>query len=217
MKRIFLVGTIVILLAVLCPMTNDQYAYAYLIDFESFNLGGGLYIDVPSPLAFNDVGGSGVNVNIVAGAYNRIYDLYSFAHQPGLTGQALIDWNWPSGANPAGTTILFSSPVSNFSLQAGDFGSDNDSPLSITAYDGSDNVIGSVAAQWPSTQYPPFATLSLDLSGISKIVYNSGGAYSNSTFIDNINFSALHSVPEPSTLLLFCAGLLGAGIMRKTS
>ena len=84
---------------------NHTTAHAAIIDFEEFNLQGALYLDVPSPLIFNNVGGTGVNVEIVEGADNRIYDLYQFGGNPDITGQALIDWPWSSGSNPSGTTI----------------------------------------------------------------------------------------------------------------
>src|ERR1700756_2370933 len=74
-------------------MLEPVAARAALIDFENFNLGGGLFIDVPSPLQFTNVGGSGVDVQIIKGADLRIYDLFQFGHQPGVVGQALIDWN----------------------------------------------------------------------------------------------------------------------------
>ena len=183
-------------------------ANAAVIDFEDFDLGGMSYLDVGSPLTFPDVDGSGVTVSIVQGADNRIYDLYLFG---GWVGQALIDWPWGGAmSNPAGTTILFDQDVSNFILEAGDFGSDDDSPLSITAYDADDNVIGSDSVPWDASKNPPFATLSLNVSGIRKIVYHSGGNYANSTFIDNLTFTT-------SDLFELLSPANGSGILSAPS
>jgi hypothetical protein len=185
------------------------------INFEEFNLNNQVFLDVDQSLEFLNVDGSGVNVTIVGNADNRIYDLFKFGRNPNATGQALIDWFWPMGSNPLGTTILFDQPVSNFSLRAGDFGSDNDGQLKITAFDSAGNVIGSDSANWNSGQFPPFATLNLNTTGINKVVYLSGGTFQNSTFIDDLTFQFHQSqtVPEPSsTLSLLALGTLGAGV-----
>jgi hypothetical protein len=173
---------------------------ADVIDFEEFDLGGNTYLDVGSPLVFTKVGETGVDVDIVEGADNRIYDLFEFAGNPAVTGQALIDWPWPEGRNITGTTILFSKPVSDFSLQAGDFGGDDDSPLTITAYDDSDNVIGTDSASWDPYRFPPFAVLHISAAGIRKVVYRSGGAYENSTFIDNLSVAPWNDVYLPEVM-----------------
>jgi len=152
-------------------------ANAAVIDFEQFNLGGGLFLDVGSPLVFPNVSGSGVTVSINEGADNRIYDLVLFGGTyPGPGRQALIDWNWSTFQNVNGTDIVFSSPVSDFSLIAGDYGSDDDTPLRIEAFDQNNVSLGVAAANWPSTANPPFALLSLNVSGISRVHYSSGGS-----------------------------------------
>ena len=185
------------------------------IDFESVNLGGGTYITVGPTLTFTNVGGLGTDVTISGGSGDlRIYDLFKFGGDPATTGQALIDWVWPIGSNPSGTRISFSNPVSNFSLKAGDFGSDDDGPLSLTAYDKDGNVLGTDSTSWPSSAFPPFATLNISSVGISKILYLSGGAYMNSTFIDDLTFTP-SLVPLPSALLLLGAGLGGLAIHSR--
>ncbi len=178
------------------------------VDFEEFNLGGALYLDVSETLVLNNVDGSGVNVTIVGGADNRVYDLFQFGGDPSATGQALIDWFWPWGSNPTGTTILFDKPMLSFSLRAGDFGSDDDSPLMITAFDSQDQLLAQDSVSWDASRFPPFATLSVSATGIRKVIYSSGGNYANSTFIDDLTF-----IPEPSTVLLL--GLGGLALLRK--
>jgi hypothetical protein len=194
-------------------------SHAVVIDFESFNLGGSTYLDVTSPLVFSNVGGSGVNVTINEGADLRIYDLYQYGGWLN-GGQALIDMFWSNYSNPSGTTILFSQPISGFSLNAGDFGSDDDSPLSITAYNSSNAVIDSDSAIWLiSATPPPLALLNVSGSGITKIIYQSGGSYTGSTFIDNLTFTpetTVPTIPETTTMLLLVFGLMGlAGVSRR--
>ena len=198
------------LLGVMSIPSGTATAAPLTIDFETFNLGGGLFISVGSPLSFTNVGGSGTDVTIVGGSGDlRIYDLFEFGHDPMADGQALIDFVWPAGSNPNGTQIIFSKPVSNFSLKAGDFGSDTDTPLSITAYDKSGNVLGNDSKSWPYTASPPFATLSITSSNISKILYLSGGTYQNSTFIDDLTFTPM-AVQVPGALPSILHLLLGS-------
>ena len=107
--------------------------------------------------------------------------------------------------NPDGTDIQFSTPVSDFSLRAGDFGSDIDSPLRIEAFDAGGLSLGVAMADWDQNQFPPFVTLSLNVDGISRIHYSSGGSFPSSTFIDDLTFT----VPAPgAATLVGCAGLI---------
>jgi hypothetical protein len=191
------------------------------IDFESFVLGGGTFLDTPDSLTFIDVGGSGVNVVIGGGSDLRIYNLVLFGGTYAASGpQALIDVSWDTVTNPLGTDILFSSPVSNFSLIAGDFGGDDDTPLRIEAFNASNQSIGVATAAWTSSNNPPLALLSLNVSGIRRIHYSSGGSFANSTFIDNLTFSPTPSeVPEPGEtgLVGVALGLMLAYRQRKSS
>ena len=185
---------------------------AQTIDFEGFDLGRGSHLDVADTLIFPDVSGSGVDVTIAGGSDMRICDVGVYG------GNALLDQDpigWPSllGSMHNGTTISFSMPVYDFSLSAGDFGNDNDISLMISAFDSADNPLGTSSVDWDANATAPFATLSINLSGIKKVVYTSGGPYANSTFIDNITFTP---VPVPSTILLLSTGLVGlVGFGRK--
>jgi hypothetical protein len=87
--------------------------------------------------------------------------------------------------------------VSNFSLRAGDFGSDDDSPLRIEAFDGNGGSLGVHAVSWPSSAFPPFATLTLSVAGIRRVHYSSGGPFTGSTFIDDITFDAPSAMCYP--------------------
>jgi hypothetical protein len=190
---------------ILLLLVGGGAAHAAVVDFEQFDLGGNTFLDVGASLVFPNVDGSGVDLTIIEGADNRIYDLFLFADDPAASDQALIDFAWPFGSNGNGTTILFSSAVSSFSLIAGDFGSDADGPIMITAYDSEDNIVGEDSVSWSADQMPPFALLSVDASSIHKVIYLSGGDFKNSTFIDDLTFTP---VPEPSTALLLGMGLV---------
>ncbi|MEZ5066251.1 MAG: hypothetical protein R3B81_16105 [bacterium] len=175
-------------------MIDASVARAATIDFEDFDLVGGPFLDVPESLPFSNVDGSGVDVTINGGADNRIYDVFQYGHDADAVGQALIDWPWPSGSNPAGTEMLFSVSVSEVTLRAGDFGSDDDSPLLLRAFDINDVEIGSDSVDWPVTAHPPFATLSVAAAGIRKVIFSSGGLFAGSVFIDDVTFSTSVSV-----------------------
>lgn len=175
-------------------------AQAAVIDFESFALAGAPFLDVGSPLLITL---PDVAVTIKQGADLRIYDLFQFAGDPATTGQALIDMSWSSFTNPKGTEILFDHDVSNFSLNAGDFGSDDDSPLRIEAFDESGASLGVATAFWPASASGSFATLSLPVSGIRRVHYSSGGDFPSSTFIDNVTFT----VPAPASLIILAGAL----------
>lgn len=194
-------------------------ATTVVVDFESFNLAGGTYLDMPETLTFANVSGSGVSMEIRGHDDLRIYDLqlYGGYSQPGR--QAMIDMNWSNYRNPAGTDILFSQGVSHFSLQAGDFGGDDDGLLRIEAFGDRDQSLGVASTAWVGGKFPPLSQLTLNVTGIHRVHYSSGGAYANSTFIDNISFSVeapAAPVPEPSRVALLVSGLgLVGGILRR--
>jgi len=200
------------------------HAAPVVLDFESFNLGGATFLDTPETLNFTNVGGSGVNLQINGGDDVRIYDLALFAGSYAGPGrQALIDMNWRNYNNPSGTDLVFSAAVSNFSLIAGDFGSDDDSPLRIEAFDENGASLGVATSVWGASAFPPFAQLSLNVAGIRRVHYSSGGFFRSSTFIDDIRFEAGGTPPGPTpasapaslALALLGLGLLGAQRRRR--
>ena len=184
------------------------------VPLDSLNLGGNPYIEVGPSLTFANVGGSGVDVSFVQNTDLRAYDLSQYGGSawtgPGLIG--LIDMPWTTFSNPGGTDIDFSAPVSNFSLNAGDFGGDSDTPLEIQAYDSIGNLIGTATSDWGAGVFPPFATLSVNVSGISRIHYSSGGQFPGSTFYNEVTFTP---APEPATVVVLGAAILGV-LRRRT-
>ena len=72
------------------------------------------------------------------------------------------------------------------------------------------------------TRIDPFATLTLNVSGIRRVHFSSGGLYPGSTFIDNVSFTAKEAIvdtqseaPEPSTLGMAGAALIAIGLAQK--
>jgi hypothetical protein len=209
---------------------------AGVITFEppDFNLGGNMFLDLRLT---HQITVDGVLVTINGGADLRVYDLVKFnafdpVNNPLGNGyayagpQALIDWNWtdpsptnPTGnTNPNGTDFVFNLPVYNFSLIAGDFGADGDTPIRIEAFDAGGSSLGFTTANWPSSAYPPFALLSLNYTGIRRVHYSSGGVNSGSTFMDNVTFSYQGDeprVPEPATLAFTALGLASVAVARR--
>jgi hypothetical protein len=72
--------------------------------------------------------------------------------------------------------------------------------------------LGSVDLAWPAGADAPFGGLGFAGADIRKVVYGSGGAYTGSTFIDDIQFTpaAGPAAPAPGALLL---GGLGMGLI----
>lgn len=184
------------------------------VPLDSLNLGGSPFINVGPELTFDNVGGSGVKVTWNPKSVLRAYDLVQFGGSawtgPGTIG--LIDMPWDTFSNPLGAEITFSQPVSNFSMRAGDFGSDDDEFLRIEAFDAGGTSLGTHSVAWGNNN-PPFATLQLAVPNISRIVYKSGGPFANSTFFNEVKFDA--PVPEPATLLTLAVGALGIRARRN--
>lgn len=191
-------------LAVAVTATIPTTIAAGAVDFESFDLAGMPFIDVADTLDFPGVA-PGVDMTIVGGADLQIFDFLEWAgSDPGGNGQAMIDFDFDTEMNDAGTEFLFSSPIEEFSLEAGDFGGDPDGLLQITAFDSSGAIVAMDSVEWIGDQLPPLALLSLSGSDITRVVYQSGGNFTGSTFFDNVQVV----VPAPATLAF--AGLAAA-------
>lgn len=82
--------------------------------------------DVKGPLVL-DLGA--VKATLRASVSLRVQDLSTYG--PRGEGLGYIDWRWPGGANTDGLTLTFDRAVSFVSLEAGDWGSDDDGPLEL--------------------------------------------------------------------------------------
>lgn len=152
-----------------------------LLAASPLELGGQSYRDVEGPLVL-EVGG--VKATVRASVSLRLQDLAQYG--AGEQGVGFIDWRWPSGANTDGLTIAFEKPVSFVAVDAGDWGSDDDGLLELTAWSCDHRLLQIVTRPWDVTRSPPFVTLTVKAKGICSVRYRSGGDFAGSTFITRL-------------------------------
>jgi hypothetical protein len=115
----------------------------------------------------------------------------------------------------------FSSGISFFRIQFGDFNADDDTPVTLRAYSGADGtgtLLGTVNEIWlGSDSFPDFGVLSFgSATPILSVQFTAGGAFTNTLFWDNITTREdLSAIPEPATLLLIGFGLAAAAYRRR--
>jgi hypothetical protein len=123
-----------------------------------------------------------------------------------------------SAAGEGGILITFGFDVGTVSLVGNDLGSgfgDSES-VTLSAYDASGNLIGQT---YTTTKIPGFdrVAASISLPGMRYVAYN----YTDSTFgfyaIDDLTFERSNAVPEPGTVTLLGAALIGLLARRRTA
>lgn len=154
-------------------------------DFSRYALGGAAWIDLPEVEVLPDAGGSGITLTITAGQDLRVYDLAVYGDGT-VGGQGLIDVDWTTFDNTQGTTLWLDAPVAEIRLEAGDFGRDDDSPLSLAAYDGTGARVDSTAMDWGEGATGPFAELVVSGEGIRRAHFSSGGEAPGSVFLSRV-------------------------------
>jgi hypothetical protein len=102
--------------------------------------------------------------------------------------------------------------VNQVSVDLGDWDADADNLL-LQAFNSSNVLIASASAINPADVNGGL-TLSVSAPGIAYVLFNetSNPGFQGSIFFDNFTYNA---VPEPATLLLFGAGLLGLGAAKR--
>lgn len=162
-------------------------------------------------LTFDDLP-AGSQVGNQYAAFGVTFSLTDTGIQVGLANGDPGNWgvNGDNGpyfdgfnGNPSyGTTLSFTNPVSNFSLDASrtNGSSDGDSLL-VSAFDGatllgSDNIAFGPVNTW--------STFSLPFDGITSVTVQGSGAGYHPFGIDNVQFS---NVPEPGAAVLTLTGV----------
>ena len=191
---------LLILLFCVALVSIRTQAFAVLINFDDQGLSGPqLFGGVMQVIALTNVGGSGIDATFSGGViltnatnfpanHTSVYGTYS-----GVTGYT----------NPM--TVTFSQPVSNFFL---DLYNGWTSDRTFTVFDNSGN---STTVTLPPNTSSGQTLVSFSAAGsIISLQDVTIGVSTWDFLIDNIHFNEpLPTVPEPATMLLLGAGLLG--------
>lgn len=184
MKRFREVILVLIIMGVLTPASHLAAA-PVLLDFEDL----GYSVNVEDSYASFGVHFSNA-ISLTA-----VIDLNEYDFSPSSGDMAIGDYLGP-------LVITFDNPTSDISAYF-----TYASTLTITAYDVVNTILGTfttlTSLNLGSSDY-----ISLDsFSGVSKLVIQ--GTRPDSFIMDDFSFNSAAPVPEPSTLLLFGAGLAG--------
>lgn len=119
-----------------------------------------------------------------------------------------------AGCSSSPFVANFSSPITGFSIEFGDYGADSDL-FTLTAYagiNGTGPILGSTTFNYGYNYFPTVGTASLSGLGGAQSVLFIGGAPScpNSLFYDNI----VVAVPEPTSSALLLLSLVGLLLAR---
>ena len=151
-----------------------------------------------------------------------IFDLSSFAGPPSFGSRSLDPFS--SGDFAAGNEFIadFSSAISSFSIDFGDYDADPDT-FELIAWSGAGGtglVIDSVSIPWAATNTFPgdVGTGTVSGAGIMSVTWTSHSAFENSLYYDNISASGPAGVPDSgTTVILLGLGILSLLLLRRTA
>lgn len=109
-----------------------------------------------------------------------------------------------NGSPSYGTTLTFTSPVSNFSVDSSRTnGSEDGDQLTVAAYNGA-TLLGTDTITFGAIN--TWTTIALDFNGITSVTIQGTGEEYHPYGIDNIVYTEGASVPEPASAALVLIG-----------
>jgi len=186
----------------LCGGTYDlRCRQRNVIDFESTPTG-----------IYSVLNISGVTITYTGGTGTFNVDNQS----PGfpVSGHNLISFFQNPGVAPF--KAAFSDPgITSVQIGVGDYDADDDNDF-LQAYDAGNNLLDADYRFNPASTFGGGYLSVSSASAISYILFWDEEPFAGAVYWDNLTFtSTVSEVPEPLTVSLFSAGLIGAAVMRR--